>query len=153
MNNKVDFMHLVGTVFGLGHLPVAPGTWGSLAGLGLCLLLHDNPAFYMAAFAVSFILGLIASHKLEKRWEMKDPSSVVIDEFASIFIAFLLVPITVPIVITGFILYRAIDVIKLPPMRSLEKLKGGWGIMLDDLMGAIYTNLILQILIALNIFQ
>lgn len=152
MNSKIDIMHIIGTVFGLGHLPIAPGTWGSLAGLGFCLLLHDDPVLYITAFIVSFILGIIASHKLEKKWGMKDPSSVVIDEFASIFIAFLLIPITVPIVITGFILYRVIDIIKLPPMRSLERLKGGWGIMLDDLMGAIYTNLILQILIALNVF-
>jgi len=146
------FFYLVATVFGLGNFPVAPGTVGSAAGLAVCALLHSNLPVYSAFFIVVFILGVIAAGKVEDRTGEKDPSKVVIDEFACVFLAFFLVPLTPLTVITGFILYRVIDIIKLPPMRSFESLHGGWGIMMDDFVGGIYTNLILQILIALKIF-
>ncbi|MEA3488937.1 MAG: phosphatidylglycerophosphatase A [Candidatus Omnitrophota bacterium] len=144
--------YLIATVFGLGYFPVAPGTAGSVAGLALCLLLHKNPVLYIGVFIILFVAGLISAGRVESQSQIKDPSIVVIDECACIFSVFLFVPINLPIILTGFFLYRLIDIIKLPPMRSLEKLRGGWGIMLDDLISGIYTNLILQILIALKLF-
>ena len=143
---------LIATVCGLGRLPLAPGTWGSLAGLGLCLILHGHMILYIAVFAVIFAAGVISAGKFEDMGGRKDPPQVVIDEFACIFLVFLLVPLKTPIILTGFILYRLFDIFKIPPMRSLEKLKGGWGIMLDDLAAGIYANLILQILLFYKIF-
>lgn len=144
--------HTIATVFGLGYSPLAPGTVGSLAGLILCLLLHAHMAIYIIVFLILFTVGVISSGKVEEEIEQKDPPSVVIDEAACIFLVFLFVPIEPLIILTGFILYRIIDIVKFPPMRSCEMLKGGWGIMLDDLVGAVYTNLILQILISLKVF-
>ncbi|MFC1570815.1 phosphatidylglycerophosphatase A [Candidatus Omnitrophota bacterium] len=150
--SKSKIYDLIGTVFGLGYLPLFPGTWGSFGGLAVCLLLHNNPKLYLAAFILFFIIGLIASANIEKRTGQKDPSYVVIDEFACIFLVYLAVPLSTAVIITGFILYRFMDIVKIPPIRALETLEGGWGIMLDDAMAAVYANLILQILIAINLF-
>lgn len=149
--DRPKIYELIGTVFGLGHLPVFPGTWGSLGGLALCLFLYRNPGLYIAAFVVLFILGLVSSDRIEKNTGQHDPSYVVIDEFACIFLVFIFVPISLAAIITGFLLYRFLDIVKIPPIRAFETLKGGWGIMLDDAMAAIYTNLVLQILISVNL--
>lgn len=145
--------HLIATVFGLGHFPFAPGTVGSLAGLVLCLFLHWNMILYTSVFLILFVFGVISSGKVEEEAGYRDPSTVVIDEFACIFVAFLFVPISAPLVIVGFILYRIFDIIKVPPMKHAENIKGGWGIMLDDLIGGVYTNFILQILVYLKVFS
>ncbi len=137
---------LIATVFGLGYAPIAPGTVGSLAGLGLCLLLHGYIVLYFLVFIVLFAAGIISAGRMEAESGGKDPSCVVIDEFACIFLVFLFVPLKPFFIITGFILYRLIDIIKIPPARSLEDLGGGWGIMLDDFAAGIYANLILQVL-------
>ena len=142
----------ISTVFGIGRVPAAPGTAGSLAGLFLCLILHGYPVVYVGVFIFLFTAGVISSGRMEEDTGEKDPQSVVIDEFACIFLVYFLVPINVLTIITGFILYRLIDIFKIPPMRSLEKLKGGWGIMLDDLAAGVYVNVILQAITHLKIF-
>ncbi len=142
---------LIATVFGLGYVPFAPGTVGSLAGLVPCLALHRNTAMHAIAFVILFAAGVISAGKVEAKSGCKDPSFVVIDEFACIFAVFLFVPLKPFIILTGFILYRLFDIVKIPPMRSVEKLGGGWGIMLDDLISAIYANLTLQALLFLKI--
>ncbi len=148
---KVDAYYLTATVLGLGNAPFAPGTVGSLAGLLLCFALRGHLLLYSIVFLVLFAAGVISSFKVEEASGEKDPSMIVIDEFACIFVAFFLVPMTLPAVIAGFALYRVLDIVKIPPMRSLENIPGGWGIMLDDLMAGIYTNLALHILLTLNI--
>jgi phosphatidylglycerophosphatase A len=137
----------IATVFGLGYFPVAPGTIGSAAGLIFCLLLHNNPVIYILTFIILFAAGVITSEKVELQSGIQDPSYVIIDEFACIFVVFLFIPLSFPMIAAGFVLYRVMDIAKLPPMGFLEKLKGGWGIMLDDLMAAIYTNIILHIIV------
>ncbi|MGB2599434.1 MAG: phosphatidylglycerophosphatase A [Candidatus Omnitrophota bacterium] len=136
----------IATVLGLGYFPIAPGTVGSFAGLLLCLLLHKYVILYIIIFIILFAAGVITSGKVEKESGQKDPSYVIIDEFACIFLVFLLIPLKPLYVITGFIIYRIIDITKPPPIRLLEKREGGWGIMLDDALAAIYTNILLQIL-------
>ncbi|MBD3426049.1 MAG: phosphatidylglycerophosphatase A [Candidatus Omnitrophica bacterium] len=143
--NKLKKIHrLISTAFGLGYFPVAPGTAGSVAGLALCLLLHKYVFLYIAVFIILFVLGLVSSGKFETEIGIQDASFIVIDEFACIFLVYLGLPINVPLVVAGFLLYRIIDIIKLPPMKSLENLKWGWGIMLDDLVAAIYSNILLH---------
>ncbi|MFH1552387.1 MAG: phosphatidylglycerophosphatase A [Candidatus Omnitrophota bacterium] len=144
--------NIIATVFGIGRIVIAPGTWGSLAGLALCLALHGNVILYLLVFAGLFAAGVVSAGRVEEETGEKDPSIVVIDELACIFPVFLFVPMSIPGVIVGFILYRIIDIVKPPPVKSLEKLKGGWGIMLDDLAAGIYTNIILHILVFLNLF-
>lgn len=136
----------IATVFGLGHLPWAPGTWGSAAGLALCLALHGMPIVYFAVFAVIFAVGIAAADAVRRKDGVKDPSYVVIDEFSCVFLVFAFVPMTVVHVVLGFALFRFFDIVKPEPIRSVERIKGGWGIMLDDAVAAVYANLILQIL-------
>ena len=137
---------MIATVFGLGSVPFASGTAGSLAGLLLCMLLHKYVILYVLVFAALFIAGVISSERVEKDYGFKDPSEVIIDEFACVFMVYLFIPLTPFYVITGFILYRVIDILKIPPMKAIERIKGGWGIMLDDLMAGIYANLVLQVI-------
>ncbi len=137
----------IATVFGLGHIAFAQGTAGSLAGLVPCLALHGYPFVYAACFLALFAAGVVSSGKVEAETGLKDPSYVIIDEFACVFVVFLFIPITVLTVIAGFGLYRLFDIIKPPPIRFIEKVKGGWGIMLDDLLAAIYANLALQVIV------
>ncbi len=144
--------YAIATVFNLGRLPMAPGTWGSLGGLLLCLVLHSYPVVYVFVFIGLFILGVISAGKVETEEGIKDPSLVVIDEFTCIFPVFFLIPLKPAYIFIGFLIYRLMDIVKIPPARSLERIKGGWGIMLDDLVAGIYTNLILQLIIFFKIF-
>lgn len=130
----------------LGYFPFAPGTIASAAGLILCLFLYKWQMLYICVFAALFIAGLISADRVEKEKGQKDPQFIVIDEFACIFIVFLFIPLRIAFLLTGFILYRIFDITKIPPIRFFEKIKGSWGVMLDDLMAAIYANLILHIL-------
>ncbi|MGB3113566.1 MAG: phosphatidylglycerophosphatase A [Candidatus Omnitrophota bacterium] len=136
----------IATIFGLGYFAVASGTVGSFAGLIVCLLLHRYIFLYVGVFLVLFAAGVISAGKKEAETNQKDPACVIIDEFACIFLVFLFIPLTPLYIIAGFIIYRVMDIVKLPPMRTIEKLKGGWGIMLDDAVAAIYSNIILHII-------
>ena len=149
MKTKLTLHYNIATLFGLGYVPFAPGTAGSLAALPFCLLLHQFTVPYILVFLALFIAGVISSDIVEKNAKTEDPTQVIIDEAACIFVAFFMVPISLPIVIIGFIAYRLIDIFKIPPMDSAEKIGGGWGIMLDDLIAGLYTNLILQVIVLL----
>jgi len=153
MKKSKNIHDLIATVCGIGYFPIAPGTAGSFAGLLLCLLLHSNVFLYITAFIILFTAGVISSGMVERGSIQKDPAFIVIDEFANIFPAFLFIPLNVNVIIVGFILYRTFDIIKIPPLKKLEKLHGGWGIMLDDLASGIYTNLILHFLLFFKVFQ
>jgi phosphatidylglycerophosphatase A len=136
---------MAATVMGLGYLPLMPGTWGSLPAFFLILLVGGNPFFCLVLFALSFTAGAWASGKVEADTGCKDPSFVVIDEFASAFLVLLLVPLTVPNIVGGFALYRFFDIVKPWPARRLEKIKGGSGIMLDDIVAGVYAWAVLSI--------
>ncbi|MFH1798782.1 MAG: phosphatidylglycerophosphatase A [Candidatus Omnitrophota bacterium] len=135
----------ISTIFGLGNFPVAQGTMGSLAGLIPCVLLHRFQPLYILTFFALFLAGAWSSAKTAKEAGFKDPAFVIIDEFACIFIVFLFIPLNVLTLIAGFILYRLFDILKPQPIKALERIPSGWGIMLDDLMAAIYANLALRI--------
>jgi phosphatidylglycerophosphatase A len=101
--------------------------------------------------AVLFMLGVVVAESLEKEWG-KDPRCIVIDEYACILLPLYFTPIKlVPLGIT-FLLFRVFDIVKPPPVRNMENLRGGWGIMLDDLLAAIYTIVIILIMRSLGIF-
>jgi phosphatidylglycerophosphatase A len=140
----MDLFKAISTVGGLGYFPYAPGTIGSAAGLVFCVLLKGNPTVYFLAFIAVFFLGVVSSGKMEKHLKMKDPSCVVIDEFAGMFIVFFAVPITILSVFLGFALFRLFDVLKPPPIKYVEKRNGGWGIMLDDVMAGFFAWLFLR---------
>jgi phosphatidylglycerophosphatase A len=143
----------VATGFGAGHVPAAPGTAGSLAGLVLVLLLHNrSPVFYAAVLLAVFALGVYSAGRFERATGEKDSGRIVIDEIAGMLVVGFLLPPGPAYWIGGFILFRALDIWKPFPARWVERnIPGGWGVMLDDTVAALYANLILQSVSALAV--
>jgi phosphatidylglycerophosphatase A len=136
----------VATGFGAGYAPVAPGTAGSLVGLVLVFLIHNRSLILYTVVALTvFALGVYCADRMERATGEKDNRRIVIDEIAGMLVAGFLLPSAPAYWIGGFLLFRALDVMKPFPARWIEQnLVGGWGIMLDDTVAGLYTNLILQ---------
>jgi len=137
---------LITSVFYLGHIPVMPGTLGSLGALAIYYFINNNTALYIIITIVIFLAGMFLCGASEKIYGRKDPEEVVIDEACGMMLSLMFVPYSIRIMIAGFILFRIFDILKPPPLRKIESLAGASGIMLDDVAAAIYTNIILQIL-------
>ena len=135
----------IATVFGVGYMPAAPGTWATVVGVLIAYFLADNLAAYTILLLVLLILGIMTSGLLEKQLKQKDPGVVVIDEVVGVMIALWGLPLIWSVMISGFFLFRAFDMFKIYPINRLESQPGGWGIMLDDCMAGVYTNIILRI--------
>ena len=138
------FALAVATVFGVGYAPVAPGTFGSAAGLLLWLLLPASPLIQGLTIVVLFVAGSLAGNAAERFYGKTDPRHVVIDEVMGMVITLFLIPVGAAGALLGFLLFRATDVIKPWPANRLESLPGGWGVMADDAMAAVYANLALR---------
>jgi phosphatidylglycerophosphatase A len=136
---------LTATFFGIGFLPVAPGTFGSLAGATIYYLLWRHEIVFYAALFLLIIIGFSVSGRAEVLFGKKDPKCVVIDEVAGVMIAFILVPFTWFNIAMVFLLFRFMDIVKPYPIRKLERMPGSAGIMLDDILAGIYANLLFQI--------
>lgn len=135
--------------FGAGRLPTAPGTWGAaLAGLLAGALAWGAPALFQSglaiAVALSFVVGIVGVPRAEALWG-KDPSRVVLDEMLGMWVALLAAPVEWEAWAVIFVLFRLFDVLKPLGIRSLERLPGGWGVMLDDLLAGIYAGLSWQV--------
>lgn len=130
-----------------GYLPKAPGTWGSVVGVGVWLLLCRLPLItYFWVVASLFVLGTIAAGAAEKIVDRGDPGLVVIDEIVGQLIALAAVPHHALPVVTGFLLFRLFDIVKPFPVGWFDKhIHGGLGIMLDDVIAGLYALAILQI--------
>jgi phosphatidylglycerophosphatase A len=134
----------VATVFGLGYAPVAPGTFGSAAGLLVWWLLPASDAAQGAAILVLLALGSWGGNIAEHHFGRTDPGQVVIDEVMGMLITLFLNPVGWIGALGGFFLFRLFDVIKPYPANRLEQLPGGVGVMADDAMAAVYANLALR---------
>jgi phosphatidylglycerophosphatase A len=134
------------TGFGSGFGPIAPGTWGSLPGLAIAWGLDRLSGRWavLAAAAVFSFAGVWAAGRAEALLGEKDPGCVVVDEIAGQLVTLLFLPVTAAMLIAGFLIFRVLDVLKPWPARRLEGLRGGSGIMADDLMVGVYANLILH---------
>ena len=135
----------VATVCGVGYAPVAPGTFGSAAGLLVWWLLPASPVVQAAAIVVIFVAGWWGGNVAERHFGRTDPGQVVIDEVMGMLITLFLNPVGWVGAIAGFLLFRVADVIKPYPANRLEQLYGGVGVMADDGMAAIYANLALRL--------
>jgi len=133
------------TGFGVGYVPIAPGTFGSLLGLALWLLVPPSLLAQVAAVVVVFAIGAWSATETERRLNRTDPGPVVIDEVLGMWITMLAVPVSWSAALAGFLLFRVFDVIKPYPANRLEQLHGGVGIMADDAMAGVYANLVLRI--------
>lgn len=146
---------LIGTAMGLGFSPIAPGTAGALGGAVVgWAVMHFAP---FPVIVLSFLIGLFlllgvhSAGKLESLWG-KDPSRVVIDEVVGMWIAMFMIPTGWPYTLAAFILFRFFDIYKPMFIRKAEQLKGGWGIMADDVLAGIYANVLIQLFCFIQIY-
>jgi len=135
----------IATVGGIGYAPVAPGTFGSAAGLLVWWLLPASPAVQAVAIVATFVIGSWAGSVAERHFGRTDPGQVVIDEVMGMLITLFLNPVGWVGALSAFLLFRVFDVIKPYPANKLEQLHGGVGVMADDGMAAIYANLALRL--------
>ncbi|MBC7910082.1 MAG: phosphatidylglycerophosphatase A [Pyrinomonadaceae bacterium] len=165
-----DYLALALATCGVGYLPLAPGTWGAAIGVALYLVFqfasvkllsliqpHGWDALATHAFHTTFLMilvlvvtlaGIWAASRAEVLLERKDPAAVVIDEVAGQLIAFMFVPVTVGlwIILSGFVLFRLFDIWKPYPIRRLEALESGLGIMADDILAGQYAAVLLSLI-------
>ena len=146
---KDQLVTAVATAGGVGYLPRAPGTWGSLLGMGLYLPLSLLPLLlYGAGLVLLIALGIWTAGEAEKFLGRKDASPSVIDEVAGILVTYFALPVAVWQVVAGFVLFRLFDVVK--PIPQLERLPGGWGVMLDDLFAGLLAQGCVRLLLLLT---
>ncbi|OQA56176.1 MAG: CDP-diacylglycerol--glycerol-3-phosphate 3-phosphatidyltransferase [Candidatus Omnitrophica bacterium ADurb.Bin277] len=132
---------------GVGLLPKAPGTWGSLVGVLFVLLTAWNTWLYLGVLGFVAVAGELAFRRLEDKTD-PDPQFVVVDEAAGIMVTFALIPVTWITIPLGFLLFRLFDVKKPFPIKSLERIPGYWGIMADDIGAGFYAWIILFLFFA-----
>jgi phosphatidylglycerophosphatase A len=129
-----------------GRSPFAPGTAGTVVGVLLYLLMKGlGPAWYLAAAAAVIVIGIWTADRAEVVLGKKDAQSIVIDEIAGYLVAMFLVPSGWGFIVAGFFLFRFFDIAKPWPLKRLQDLHGGVGVMLDDIGAGIYTNVVLQV--------
>jgi len=133
----------------IGYAPVAPGTFGSAAGLAVFAAVRASGSTVVEVVVMVglFAIGIWSAAAAERYFDRVDPSYVVIDEVAGMLITLALLPVPFTGAIVGFVIFRAFDVIKPWPSGRFEKLPGGLGVMADDGMAGIYGNLLMRVLI------
>ena len=146
---------VIATGFGLGYIPVAPGTFGSFLGILLILLLSPlgwkdghRVAFYLVIVGIISAIGIWAASRAEFIFERKDPPQVVIDEIVGQLLTFgwIFRNPRFLLLLIGFLFFRLFDIVKPFPIRKLEKAPLGFGIILDDLVAGFYASLVVKIL-------
>jgi phosphatidylglycerophosphatase A len=168
----LDYLALALTTFGVGYLPLAPGTWGSMVGVAIYLGFesiavsfavsnsHSNEAISASArfvvgalLALLCILGIWAAGRSTSLLGNLDPSEAVVDEVMGQLIVFLFIPFTFnwKLVLSGFLLFRLFDIWKPYPIRSLESLPAGLGVCADDIVAGVYGGIVLSLVYAVSL--
>jgi phosphatidylglycerophosphatase A len=134
----------------LGYVPIAPGTFGSAAGLVVFAAVRwaGSPVLELALIAFLFAVGVWSANAAERHFGGVDPAPVILDEVVGMLITLALLPVTLSGAIVGFLLFRLLDVIKPWPANRMEALPGGLGVMADDAMAALYGNVVMRLLVA-----
>ena len=147
------FSTLIATFGGIGYLRPGPGTWGSVATVLLWALISwrippeaRSWATIVAATVVAQI-GILAATRVVRSSGVKDPQFVVIDEVAGQLVALIAVPLAWKTFLAGLILFRVFDIVKPPPVRQLERLPEGIGVVVDDVGAGLYALLIMHLLL------
>lgn len=142
---------LVGSALGTGYAPIASGTVGSALAIAIYLIPgFQEPAVLLSLTVIFFFLGLRAAGRMEAFYG-PDPSEVTIDEVVGQWIALLFLPSSLATVLAAFFLFRLFDIIKPPPALRFDRMPGGFGIMMDDVIAGIYANIVLQLVHALGL--
>jgi phosphatidylglycerophosphatase A len=179
VRSRKDYLALAIATCGVGYLPLAPGTWGSLVGIGVYFVtrgtamklffdwgLSTNSNLFQVYYGVlaveilfAILLSLVgtwAASQTERFSKTKDPGIVVIDEVAGQYIALLPVPFLFDpawwTIIVAFVLFRFFDIVKPYPARKLENIKGGLGVMADDLIAGVYAGIGVMLIVCISWF-
>ena len=144
---KKNIAEWIGTVFYLGKLPLAPGTWTSLvATIVWYFIFKDLNVYFLPMITfLLFILGIISSNIIIADSKEHDPSKIVIDEWVGQWLAFTLLPVTIQTGLIGFLAFRFFDILKPGPVKKMERLPKGLGVMADDVMAGILAYFIIII--------
>lgn len=141
------FEKLVGSGFYTGYVPIASGTFGSLVAIVIYLFPgFEKLQIIIPAIILLFAYGLFVSSKFEKIYG-KDPAQCTVDEIVGTWIALIALPKTFLIILTSFLVWRALDIIKPFPAKTSEKLPGGIGIMIDDVISGFYSLIIVHLIV------
>ena len=145
---KINFFEkMLGSGFFTGYITIVPGTFGSLAALLIYIIPgFEKPVIIIPAIVVFFAYGIYVGNKFDKVYG-KDPRQCTIDEVVGMWISLLFLPKRIIVSLIAFIVWRAFDIIKPSPARNLEKLEGGLGIMIDDVVAGFYSLIVLQVLL------
>jgi len=135
-------IRLISSGLYVGYSPIFPGTIGSIWGVLIYLQLQNLPRVYIVVTALLFVLGFLLSGRAQELFAEKDSPKIVIDEIASISLVYLV--LRPGLIMAGclFVIFRFFDITKPPPIRRTQQLPGSLGIMLDDLLAAIYTIIV-----------
>jgi phosphatidylglycerophosphatase A len=149
MKNRISLM--IASAFHIGFIRGAPGTYASVAtsvAFFLVFLFSHRilPGLHLSIIGFISVIGVLTSHDVSRKTGIEDPSFVVIDEVAGQLLTFFYLPVSAFNLILGTIAFRVFDIWKPFPVRKLEDLGNGAGIMADDLMAGVYANLVLQLL-------
>ena len=138
---------LLASGLGAGFSPFAPGTVGTMVAIPMELLFSSifSPVYELTILTFFFFSSWIAE-KAQNHWQKRDDQRIVIDEIMGYFLTMLWIPKTLLFISVGFLLFRLLDIVKPFPCRQLEKVRGGFGVVLDDVFAGIYANIALQIL-------
>jgi phosphatidylglycerophosphatase A len=138
-------VRLISTFFFAGYCPVAPGTFGSLIALAIIWFLV--PDFFYILVPISLGLFFVSVWSAGRAEDIfgHDGSQIVIDEVTGMAISLVFIPHRLGYFVAAFFLFRIFDIIKPPPARRAERLKGGWGVTTDDVVAGVYANLVLHL--------
>ena len=146
---KNDIVVFLATGFFTGFLPTMPGTWGTIAGIPLVIISHRLTSIMQPVVAVVFVtFAAYIAGRAEILFEDRDARPIVIDEMVGFLITLLWLPLNFLTLCLGFFLFRLFDIVKPPPISTVEKrLHGGWGIVLDDVLAGVFANVTLRLLL------
>ena len=149
----MDLHKIIATGFGIGYIRKGSGTVAA----ALCAIVwylmsagSNDPKVALLVTLVITAIGVWSAGSVEKYWGV-DNNRVVIDEIAGMCISLVFVPVSLGTMVTAFVLFRFFDIAKPAYIRKAENLPGGWGVMADDVLAGIYTNIILQVAVRTSI--
>lgn len=149
MNFRYKIAEFIGTICYVGHIPKAPGTWGSLVALLGWYILKpqlSDPLFLLITGGL-FFLGIAVSEVLTEAWNDSDPKAVVIDEWVGMWIALYLTPHNLVWGMVAFLFFRIFDIFKPGPIQAMDDIPGAIGVMMDDVIAGILACLVTQSLL------
>lgn len=137
------------TVLGIGRIPFAPGTFGSIPGVLLALWLHHLGIWWLelTVMVVTFLIGTWAAGEAERHFQLTDPGPVVIDEVLGMLVTVAFIPVNATGAFVGFVLFRIFDILKPFPARNFERLRGGLGVMADDFAAGVWGQIVMRLLV------